>query len=136
MVQASYFHLVGLQDTALDEQGERLQRVAFVQQFVAGQLPTLALVPARERQEVDKCLELFGRSLQHIECYMECFLVTVRRRGADIRLGLGAIAILGFQSGGKGCFVDLTDGRHIVVGNPLPQPVLPGKQYRLCVDDL
>ena len=65
---------------------------------------------------------------------MQSLLATVGFGERDIGLRLRLVALLGLQSRRQRRLVDVAQGRKIVVGNPLPQPHLPGKQDGLPVD--
>ena len=81
-------------------------------------------------------MQLLVGTPQHVECNMQGLFVLEWGSEADEGLGLGAVALLSLQTGGECGLVDLADGRHIVVGYPLPELELPGQQDGLLVYDL
>ena len=131
VVQPPHLHLVCFEHAALDEQRDGLQRVPLVEQFVTGHVAFFS-----EIEEVGERLQLLRSPLQHVEGYVESLLGTELGSEPYIGLGLGTIAVLGLQSRRQSRLVDFADGRHVVVGYPLPQPILLGKQYRLCINQL
>ena len=116
--------------------------MALVHQLIAGNLDCkmfaaiLQLVPPGECQIVDETALLLGGTCQHVEGDVQGLLVAELRSQPYVGLGLRPVALLSLQASRQGGFVDLADGRHIVVGDPLPQLQLTGQQYWLAVKHL
>ena len=91
--------------------------MALVQEFITGDFRIKV-------EKIDEgCLLLRG-ALQHIESDVKGLFITKLRSETDIGLGFGFIAIFSFQTRGKSGFIDLTDGRHVIVSDPLPETKL------------
>ena len=135
-VEAAHLHLVGLEHAALDELVEHGQGgSAGVHQLLAGDLEygfkggvALDGVPSRQREIGNESLLLTGRACQQIECYVQRGLVLVGGREPDIGLGAGLVAFLCLQARRQRCLHHFADGRHVVVGYPLPLPELTLEQ--------
>ena len=105
--------------------------MTFVEQFVTGHVAFFS-----EIEEVGERLQLLRCPLQHVEGNMEGRLGTELGGEPYIGFGLGTVAVFSLQPRRQSRLVDFADGRHVIVGYPLPQPILLGKQYRLCVNRL
>ena len=126
-VQAPHFLFEAFEEAALDECTDSCGGMTLVEQFVAcelnlrnGRLRGVGITKGKV-EEVNEGTLLTGGTLQHIDGDMQSLLVAELRRQTDAGLGLGTIAVFGLQPRGEGSLIDLSDGRHIVVGHPLPQ---------------
>ena len=138
VVQSSHLHLVGFQQSALDECVQRFCRaIRGVEQFVAADtLAALSVVPTREGQKLGEDLLLLVGTLQHVEGYVKRLLILKVWSQPDVGVGLRTVAVLSLQACGQCRLVDFADGRHVVVGYPLPQLQLGRQQDGTGVEHL
>ena len=61
---------------------------------------------------------------------MQGCLVLVSGGESDISLGFRTIAVLRLQTGRQRCLIDVADGSQVIVGYPLPQLQLLGRDNR------
>ena len=73
-----------------------------------------------EIEEVDEGLLLLGGPLEHVDGDVLGLLALKLWCQTQAGLGLGLVAVLGLEACREGGLVDIADGRHVVVGYPLP----------------
>ena len=143
VVQAAYLLLISLEESALHQGSDRRQGMSRVEQFVAGDLHrrfltalTFQRVPVRQSEIINKSPLLPVGPLEHVQGDMQGLFATELRCKADIGLRPGAVAVLSLQSCGEGGLIHLTDGRHVVVGDPVPESQLAVEQDGRSIEDL
>ena len=79
---------------------------------------------AIHRKERAKHLQLARRTAQQSESHVEGCRRAEFLSDSDKDLCLGAVAGLSLKTGRQRCLHHIANGRHVIVGNPLPQPQL------------
>ena len=98
MIQASYFFLISLKQSSFHKGVDCRQGMTLIQQLVASQFTGRSLVPARDRQVIDKSLQLFVGPLQHIQGNMKSLFVLEGCSQPDTQFRLGLISVFSLQS--------------------------------------
>jgi len=135
MVEPSHLTVVGFEEAVHDELAHDGRRAARgIHEFLACQFFDLTRslevdIPVRELEESEKYLLLSWHAPQQIDGDMQCLFVAVFGGQPHAGLCLGAVARLGFQSGGQGSVHHFSHRAHIVRCDPLPQPVLRGQDH-------
>ena len=132
MIQTPHLQLVGLQQTPFHQSVNCLQRgMACVHQFITGDLHrrlatslSIQRIPMRECQILDESLLLFTRPLEHIQRHMKRLFVAKVGCQADIKFCLRTIAVFCLQTRRKCGLIDFSYRRHIIIGDPIPEPQL------------
>ena len=73
---------------------------------------------------------MLGGIAEHAHGHMQSPLGTIRFAQRDIGLRLWPVLTHRGHSAWQGGTIDLAQGRHVVIGYPLPQPVLAGQERR------
>ena len=136
VVQPSHFALVCGQYAALHEcRNYGRCGVTLVQQSLAcGFLGRHAVGSAASHGEIAlQGLALLVGTPQHVKGHAHSLFRTEILRKNHILLLLDMEAFHRLQSGRHGRLENVANGRHIVVGYPLPQPVLPLRNHRFVV---
>ena len=112
--------------------------VALVHQFLAGNLrhrrAVHGLIPVRHGQIVHHHLLLFRCPRHHVERNVHHLLRAELLAQRHIGLGLRLVGPSRLHAHGQRRIHHLADGRHVVVGNPAPQPQLCGQQHGTTVE--
>ena len=116
VVETSDLHLISLKDTALDKGCDSRERVAFVKQFITSDTSSALC----QIEKVDEGLLLLGGPLKHVDSDVLGTLTAELWGQTQAGLCLGTVTILSLQTCRKSRLIDITNGRHVIVGYPLP----------------
>ena len=141
MVQTTHLHFIGFQQLPFLQLADGFcRRLRGIHQFLPGHLNNLQTwiivldeVPVRQFQIAGKRLQLLLRASQDVQGDVQSSHMAILLCQPDVRLRLGFVAVLRLQSAGQCRLVHLTDGRQVVVANPMPQLQLLWCDHRLLV---